>query len=272
MDIRGLSRYVNTPASFSTLMRFRPRSVSYFLETVLVLLPSLALGAGIDESRPPEARYEMRNASRDGIGKFYFGREIAQVMGHQGATWLERPEREEEERTDLLVEALGLKPGDVVADVGAGSGYFSWRMARRVGEIGKVYAVEIQQEMLDLLSANMRKRNVGDIVQPVLGTVKDPKLPEAALDLILLVDVYHEFDFPYEMTRAMVKSLAPDGRLVLVEYRGEDPSVPIKPLHKMTVAQVRREMSVHPVKFETNITTLPRQHVMIFRKKQDEPR
>jgi ubiquinone/menaquinone biosynthesis C-methylase UbiE len=223
---------------------------------------------GADDAGAAEARYELRaKPSRDGIGKLYFGREIAQVMGHQGAEWLERPEREEEERTDLLVETLELKPGQAVADVGAGSGYFSWRMAKRVGREGTVYAVEIQQEFLDLLMANMKKRRVGEIVKPVLGTVQDPKLPLAALDLILLVDVYHEFDYPYEMTRAMAQALKPGGRLVFVEYRGEDPSVPIKPLHKMTIAQVKKEMSVQPtLKFDRVITTLPRQHVIVFRK------
>lgn len=231
------------------------------------------IGAGVifcpaaDDARPAEARYETRaRPSRDGIGKIYFGREIAHVMGHQGAGWLERPEREEEERTDVLIDALALKPGEVVADIGAGSGYFSWRMARKVGAKGKVYAVEIQQEMLDILMANMRKRRVGDIVEPVLGTVQDPKLPEGGVDTILLVDVYHEFDFPYEMTRAMIKALKPGGRLVLVEYRGEDPNVPIKPLHKMTVTQVRKEMSAHPIQFEQTIATLPRQHIIVFRK------
>lgn len=232
----------------------------------LLIFTGNAFCHAAEETRPAEARYETRRASRDGIGKFYFGREISQVMGHQAAGWLERPEREEEERTDLLVEALDLKPGAIVADIGAGSGYFSWRMARKVGPTGQVYAVEIQQPMLDLLMANMRRRQVGDIVRPALGTVQDPKLPEASVDLILLVDVYHELDYPYEMTQAMVRALKPGGRLVLVEYRGEDPAVPIKPLHKMTAAQVRKEVSVHPVTFEKNISTLPRQHILVFRK------
>lgn len=241
-------------------------SVRRLLLAVVIISVSGAVRAA-DESRPAEARYETRaRASRDGIGKVYFGREIAQVMGHQGAGWLERPERQEEERTDLLVEALALKPGEVVADIGAGSGYFSWRMAQKVGASGKVYAVEIQQEMLDLLMANMKRRRVGEIVEPMLGTVQDPKLPAGAVDTILLVDVYHEFDFPYEMTRAMIEALRPGGRLVLVEYRGEDPEVPIKPLHKMTVAQVRKEMAVHPITFEQTIAKLPRQHIMVFRK------
>ena len=226
----------------------------------------LPVGAA-EDVRPAEARYETRTRhDRDGIGKFYFGREIAHVMGHQGADWLERPTREVEERPDLLVEALELKAGDAVADIGAGTGYFSWRIAKKVGDAGKVYAVEIQQEMLDLLMTNMDKRGVGTVVRPVLGTVQDPKLPEAAVDLILLVDVYHEFDFPFEMAGAMVKALKPGGRLVLVEYRGEDPQVPIKKLHKMTEAQVKKEMSLHSVRYDRTLTMLPQQHIIIFRK------
>lgn len=227
---------------------------------------SASLSLAADSPKPAEPIYEIRPASRDGIGKFYFGREIAQVMGHQGASWLERPEREEEERTDLLLEALALKPVEIVADIGAGSGYFSWRMAQRVGAQGKVYAVEIQQEFLDLLMVNMKKRGVEARVQPVLGTTQDPKLPAGTVDTILLVDVYHEFDFPAEMARAMIQALKPGGRLVLVEYRGEDPGVPIKPLHKMTVAQVRREFAAQSVTFERTVATLPRQHIIVFRK------
>ncbi len=239
------------------------------LKIPFALLLCIGVGSSLraaNDARPAEARYETRSATRDGIGKYYFGREIAHVMGHQGASWLERPEREEEERTDVLLKALALKPGDVVADVGAGSGYFSWRIAKVVGAKGTVYAVDIQQEFLDLLMVNMRQRGVGDIVKPALGSVQDPKLPEGSCDLVLLVDVYHELDFPYEMTRGMIRGLKPGGRLVLVEYRGEDPAVPIKPLHKMTLAQVKKEMSVHPVTFVESIETLPRQHVIVFRK------
>jgi protein-L-isoaspartate O-methyltransferase len=243
------------------------RVVSTFLCLALALPVGVATSRAADDSRPAEARYETGRKTRDGIGKYYFGREIAQVMGHQGASWLERPEREEEERTDLALKELKLRPGDVVADIGAGSGYFSWRMAKVVGDKGKVFAVEIQQEFLDMLMDNMRKRGVGEIVKPVLGTVQDPKLPDNSCDLILLVDVYHEFDFPYEMSRAMIKALKPGGRLVLVEYRGEDPAVPIKPLHKTTVAQIKKEMAIHPeLRFDEVIETLPRQHVIVFRK------
>jgi predicted methyltransferase len=230
------------------------------------LLLTAALAAAAESTRPQAAEYEQRTRSRDGIGKFYFGREIAQVMGHQGAGWLERPEREAEEQPEALVAALVLKPGDVVADVGAGSGYFSWRMARQVGPDGRVYAVEIQQEFLAALMASMERRGVAAIVQPVLGTARDPRLPAAACDLILLVDVYHEFEHPFEMVQAMIRALKPGGRLVLVEYRGEDPAVPIKPLHKMTAAQVRRELAVHPLRFAANLTLLSRQHVLVFQK------
>ncbi|MDP3070068.1 MAG: class I SAM-dependent methyltransferase [Opitutaceae bacterium] len=234
---------------------------------------SFVLGVGLvairaaDDDRPPEARYDTSGkATRDGIGKRYFGREIAHFMGHQGAGWLERPEREQEERTDLLLKELALRPGEHVADIGAGSGYFSWRMAKIVGETGRVYATDIQQEMLDILMRQMRKHGADKIVQPILGTVQDSGLPAASVDTIILVDVYHELDFPYEMTRSMIAALKPGGRLVLVEYRGEDPAVPIKPLHKMTAAQVKKELAVQPVTFERNIATLPRQHILIFRK------
>jgi precorrin-6B methylase 2 len=233
----------------------------------LIMLPG---SQAAEMSRPPEARYETRTQhDRDGIGKFYLGREIAQVMGHQAAGWLERPEREEQERTDLLLKALELKPGMVVADIGAGSGYFSWRMAQQVGETGKVYAEDIQQEMLDLLMAQMRKHQADKIVVPILGTVQDTKLPENSTDLILLVDVYHELDFPFEMTRNMIRGLKPGGQLVLVEYRGEDPEVPIKRLHKMTTAQVKKEMAIHPVTFDRALELLPQQHILSFRKTTD---
>jgi SAM-dependent methyltransferase len=139
-------------------------------------------------------------------------------------------------------------------------------MAQRVGPGGRVHAVEVQPLMLELLQANVARRGVAERVLPVLGTERDPGLPEGALDLILLVDVYHELEFPFEVTAALARALKPGGRLVLVEYRGEDPEVPIKPLHKMTVAQVRREMAVHPLEFVENLGVLPRQHLLVFRR------
>ena len=215
----------------------------------------------------PEPLYETRTEhDPSGIGKFFMGREIAHVMGHQAWQWLERPEREQEERTDLLLEALKLRAGETVADIGAGSGYFSWRMARLVGETGTVYAVDIQEEMLELLMKNMAKRRVDKIVKPILGTVTDPRLPPGSCDTMLLVDVYHEFDHPFEMIARMVEALKEDGRIVFVEFRKEDPRVPIKELHKMSVAQMRKEMSLHPLRWVETIDVLPQQHIIVFRK------
>lgn len=217
-------------------------------------------------SRHAPPRYETREEhDPDGIGKFYMGREIAQVMGHQAADWLDRPEREAEEAPSLLLKSLKLKPGDVVADIGAGSGTLSFPIAKRVSPSGKVYAEDIQPEMLDLVRKRMREQGVKNVV-PLLGTITDPKLPDRSVDLILLVDVYHEFDHPYEMTKAMVRGLKPGGRLVFVEYRKEDPDVPIKLVHKMTVAQVRREMSLFPIRYVETINILPRQHIIVFKR------
>ena len=226
-----------------------------------------AIACSISNAETASARYETR-AEHDpnGIGKFFMGREIAQVMGHQAADWLERPERDKEERPDLMLPALKLKPGDFVADIGCGSGYYTRRLAHAVGTNGVVYAVDIQQEMLDLLTNKLAAEKIFN-VKPVLGTESDPKLPPGKLDLILLVDVYHEFDQPFEMTQAMTRALRPGGRLVFVEFRGEDPSVPIKLVHKMTEAQVRKEMSVHSLEWVETIATLPRQHIIVFRKK-----
>ncbi len=220
---------------------------------------------------PPkkESRYEFRRKhDPDGIGKFYMEREIAQVMGHLGAGWLERPEREREEAPKKLLDALKLKEGDVVADVGAGTGYFTFPMAALVGKQGKVYAVDIQPEMLTYLRQKMRLLQVNNVV-PVKGTITDPKLPADKIDLILLVDVYHEFSHPYEMTEAMCKALKPGGRLIFVEYRAEDPDVPIKPLHKMTERQVIKEMEPHPLKHVETIGTLPWQHIIVFEKHKE---
>jgi ubiquinone/menaquinone biosynthesis C-methylase UbiE len=190
-------------------------------------------------------------------------------MGHQGADWLERPEREEEEAPSKLMEALKIKPGAVVADIGAGSGYFTFRLSKKVGPKGKVLAVDIQPEMLDIIRKRMKKGKVEN-VEPVLGTENDPKLPAKSVDLILLVDVYHEFSEPYEMTQAMVKALKPGGRLVFVEYRKEDPEVPILLVHKMTEKQVLKEMTPHPLRWVGTSNILPRQHIILFEKKADE--
>ncbi|WP_234735898.1 class I SAM-dependent methyltransferase [Tellurirhabdus bombi] len=209
--------------------------------------------------------YQYRDAAQDGIGKVYMGREIAQVMGHLGAEWLERPEREQEERTDLLLKLLRLKPTDVVADIGAGTGYFSFRLAPELRQ-GKVLAVDIQQEMIDLLN-QAKQKNKATNVEAVLGTISDPKLPPNSIDMALMVDAYHEFSHPYEMMRNIATALKPNGRVVLVEYRAEDPSVPIKTLHKMSVAQAKKELQAVGLQFDAVYKNLPQQHVLVFSKR-----
>jgi FkbM family methyltransferase len=234
------------------------------------LLLSFLLPALICAAAPPAPTtttapiYETHKASPGGIGKSYMGREIAQVMGHPAADWLERPERAEEEHTEVLVANMDLKETEVAADIGAGTGYFSFRMARKLPK-GKVLAVDIQPEMLDLLRAKAKELNVTN-VQPVLGEITDPKLPASAVDVVLMVDAYHEFDHPREMMESIVRSLKPGGRVVLVEYRAEDPTVPIKRLHKMSEAQARMEMAAVGLVHKETKPILPRQHLMIFEK------
>jgi ubiquinone/menaquinone biosynthesis C-methylase UbiE len=243
---------------------YRMRYCRYFPCLLLWVL----LANGWLQAEPP--RYETRKEhDPNGIGKFYMGREIAHVMGHQAADWLDRPEREKEENPAKLLEVLPLKAGDVIADVGAGSGYYTFRLAEKVGPKGKVLAVDIQPEMLDLIKQRSQERKLTN-VEPVLGEITDPKLPAAGVDLVLLVDVYHEFSHPYEMTVALVKALKPGGKLVFVEFRLEDDKVPIKLVHKMSKEQVHKEMAIHPLKHVQTVDTLPWQHVIIFEKKAEK--
>jgi precorrin-6B methylase 2 len=210
------------------------------------LLATLAAGQAQEPPSPAAAKhpgYEHRPPTRDGIGK-----------------------RIDEERPDIIVAALELKPGMQVADIGAGTGYYSWRMAREVGKTGKVHAVELEQEMLDLIAANMKKQGVAN-VHGVLGTITDPKLPENSLDLVVMVDVYHEFSHPYEMMQNICRAVKPGGRVVWVEFRLEDESVPIKTVHKMSEAQVKKEAAVHPLEWVKTVDKAPWQHIIVFRKK-----
>ena len=192
------------------------------------------------------------------------GREIAPVMGMGGAPWLVRPEREAQEAPDRALDALKIQPGETVADIGAGAGYFTWRLAARVGPAGKVYAVDIQPRMLELLERNVKARGYSNVVT-VLGAEDDPKLPDAAVDLVIMVDVYHEFSQPRKMLEKIRRSLRPAGRMVLLEYRKEDPNVPIRLEHKMSVREVRAEIEPEGFRFERVIDSLPRQHILIFR-------
>lgn len=237
-----------------------------FAAMLLLLSGSSAAIADEPEAKP---RYEQReDHDPNGTGKFYFGREIAMVMTFHGAPWLERPEREEEERLSRLVDLLQLKPGMVCADVGAGSGVITMMMAEAVGPKGKVYAVDIQQEMLDLLSDKLNRLDVKNI-DLVLGTEKSPKLKAGSVDLALMVDVYHEFDYPYEMILELSRSLKVGGKLVFVEYRREDPQVPIKLVHKMSEAQVKRELDQleFGLRWKETLSDLPRQHVIVFERR-----
>ncbi len=214
-------------------------------------------------------RYTRTARSSDGIGKSYMGREISGVMGWQGAAWLEREEREKEERGDLLLRELALRPGMAVADIGAGTGYYARRIAPLVGSGGSggvVYAVDVQPEMIQMLEGLAKKANLPNI-KPVLGSVDNVKLPEASIDLAIMVDVYHELEFPFEVMESVVRALKPGGRVAYVEYRAEDANVPIKTLHKMSEAQVKKEAATHALVYERTADTLPWQHVVVFRKR-----
>ena len=206
--------------------------------------------------------YTFKKASSDGIGKVYKGREISKVMGHYGAAWLDRSSREAEESPNLAVELLNLNKEMLVVDFGAGSGYFTSKLAR---QCSVVYAVDVQQEMLEINAAQMRKKNITN-VKYVLGKTKYTNLPKNTFDLFLLVDVYHELEYPYEIMKDIKSTLKDDGVIVLLEYRKEDPSVPIKPLHKMSVKQVVKEMKNIGLTLIDNIQKLPRQHMLIFGK------
>ena len=200
----------------------------------------------------------------DGIGKYYMNREIARVMGHQAMGWLERDGREKAENPQAVIEHLDLKPTDTVADLGTGTGYFAFRIANLVPE-GKVYAVDIQPEMLEVVSQIEEENNITN-VETILGTEDNPNLPENSVDLALMVDAYHEFAYPREMISNLYNSLKPGGRVVLVEYRQENPMIMIKPLHKMSQKQVKKEMKAVNLKWLKTQQFLPEQHFMVFEK------
>ena len=220
--------------------------------------------SGTPDAAPAADGYTRVPRSAGGIGKAYMGREIAAVMGWQGAAWLEREEREREERGSVLLRELRLAPGMQVADIGAGTGWYARRIAPRVTP-GRVYAVDVQPQMVAMLQRVAARPGLGNVV-PVLGGERDPKLPPGSIDLALMVDVYHELAYPAQMLDAVAVALKPEGRLVLVEYRAEDDDVPIKPVHKMSQAQVRREVTRHGLIWERTAESLPWQHVVVFRK------
>lgn len=231
------------------------------LASILLLFFASCSGQETRE-QTTEGPYTYKKGDRFGTGKWYMGREIAYVMGYQGMNWLERPEREAEEKTQTLLKNMEIEVDDVIADIGAGSGYHVFKMAKMATE-GRIYAVDIQDEMLD----EMRKiKSNGDYanVEIVKGTIKDVNLPENTVDKVLMVDVYHEFSYPVEMIEAIKKALTPNGEIYLIEYRGEDANVPIKKVHKMTEAQAVKEMAAAGLKLKENIDNLPWQHCMVY--------
>jgi len=236
------------------------------------VLPGVLACPVLQQDGPPNPStrplYETRaNHDPNGTGKFYMGREIAEVMGPGGIEWLDRREREEEEHPAKVIDALDLRPGEVVADLGAGSGYFTFRMAPKVGGTGKVLAVEIQEAMLNTLrtrAAALKATNV----KVVQGSEIDPHLPVTGVDLVLLVDVYHEMAYPFEVMTKVRDALKPGGRIVFVEYRKEDPRVPIKEVHKMSVEQLEKEMNAVGLVRVRTVETLPLQHIVIFEKRK----
>jgi precorrin-6B methylase 2 len=236
--------------------------IRFFGFFALLFIANISLA---QQATPPG--YVSTPASTDGIGKRYMDREISGVMGWQGAAWLERDKREREERTDLLLDALALQPGMVVADIGAGTGYLSRRMAPLVVPGGKIIALDLQPEMVNILQTAVNRSGLKQI-EVKLCSVDNIKLPKNSIDMAIMVDVYHELAYPYEVMSSIMQALKPRGRLVFVEYKAEDMRVPIKPLHKMSEAQIKREAGIFPLDWERTVSTLPWQHVVVFRKRE----
>lgn len=230
------------------------------------LSATLAQSTEYSAQVPDHPRYETREVhDPNGTGRFYMGREIAQVMGPGGIPWLDRLQRDEEQKPEVVLGALGLHGGETVVDLGAGSGYFTFRITPLVGKTGKVLAVDVQDEMLDTLRRRAAAQKMTNVVV-VKGSEKDPNLPTNAVDVVLMVDVYHELAYPFEIMAKVRQALKPHGRIVFVEYRKEDPKVPIQELHKMSVAQLEKEMKAVGFTRVQTIETLPVQHIVIFQK------
>ncbi len=206
--------------------------------------------------------YGAMTATYDGIGKTYYGREIAHVMGFGGASWLERDERQEEENTALAISKLPIGPNSVVADIGAGTGYYTFRIAPKVPQ-GKVYAVDVQDESVQFLQKKAQQLGLKN-VEVDKGSAQSPNLPDNSVDLAVMVDVYHELEFPHEMLQALRKALKPNGKILLLEYRAEDPTIPIKKLHKISVAQASKEMKANGFKLVQQGDFLPIQHFLVY--------
>jgi ubiquinone/menaquinone biosynthesis C-methylase UbiE len=235
--------------------------------TVLFCSPTL-WSEDVKKSNSKDSYYLKGERTKDGIGKYYLGREISQVMGHLGAGWLERPKREQEERTDLLIKNMKLSATDHVADIGAGSGYFSFRISPLVPQ-GRVHAVDISPQMLGIIRAKKGKGGFDNILT-VQSSIKNTTLEPNSIDCALIVDAYHEFSYPREMAQSIFRSLKQKGRLILIEYRQEDPGVPIKLLHKMSEKQARKEICEVGYVWKETLDFLPQQHFIVFEKPSAE--
>jgi precorrin-6B methylase 2 len=236
--------------------------MKYFLLSIILFF-SLSSLYGQAQPKSDEI-YTYKTPDRDGTGKVYMGREISQVMNFMGMSWLERSTRPQEENTELAIKNLPIDKKSVVADIGAGSGYYTFRIAKKVPE-GKVYAVEIQDPAIKYLQDRSKELGFDNVIT-IKGTEQSPMLPDNAIDLAIMVDVYHELLYPHEVLQNIKKSLKPDGKLLLIEYRGEDPKVAIKKLHKMTVDQVTKELSANGFKLVQNGQFMRIQHFLVFEK------
>lgn len=254
-------------------MKLAPLLAAITLLTAIIFLlwkrpieESAPMTEQVEKKEPPrDDLYTLGPASRDGTGKFYLGREIAKVMGHPAIDWLERNEREDEEAPSKAIQLLKLAPDAVIADIGAGSGYYTFRLAAQHPQ-GRVIAVDIQPEMISYLESEKKHLNAEN-VSAHLGKIDDTLLEPNSIDAAIMVDAYHEFSHPYEMIRSIAKALRPGGRLFLLEYRAEDPTVPIKKLHKMTEKQAKAEMAAAGLEWAGTKHDLPWQHLLIFEKR-----
>lgn len=242
---------------------FTPSTIYFYWFAGFLLFGLSACAQAKKEGKKGDT-YSYKAADPDGIGKQYMGREIAHVMGAAGADWLERNNRNEEENTDSAIAKLPLQPNSVVADIGAGTGYYTFRMAQKVTS-GKVYAVEVQDEFISYLNNEKKRLHVNN-VQVVKGTDHSPNLPDTSIDLAIMVDVYHELEYPQEMLQSIRKALRPSGKLLLLEYRAEDPAIAIKELHKMSVIQVNKELEANGFKLAQRLEFLPIQHYLLYEK------
>ena len=247
---------------FVSRNNFIPFTMKNIAQALFMLTIFLPLNGCYAQDAGSNEEYTFKKGDPNGIGKWYLGREIAHVMGFQGIDWLERPNREEEENTSSLLQNMKINPDEIIADIGAGSGYHVFKMASMVEE-GSVYAVDIQDEMLAVLRKNKATSKVKNI-EVIKGSEQSVNLPENSVDKVLMVDVYHEFKYPVEIMASIKKAMREDGKLFLIEYRGEDGRVPIKKVHKMTELQAVKEMKAAGMKLEQNIGNLPWQHCMVF--------